>query len=120
MTIIDIDCYRGDTKKWNLTVTEDDVPVDLTGATLTMSARRSLAATTYVFQRTSSPAAGITINPDQVTNKGKAVIKLASSSTSSLPSDETVLEYDVQVVTAAGDLWTVVSGKLTVSSDVTT
>lgn len=120
MSTINISCFRGDTKTWAVTVTQDESPIDLTGATLTMSARRSFAETGYVFQRTSAPGGGITIDPDQVTNRGKAVIKLATSSTSSLPPDETVLRYDIQVVTADGDQWTVASGTLTVTPDVST
>lgn len=119
MSNIDIECFRGDTKSWALTVTNDNVPVDLTGATLTMSARRSFADTTYVFQRTSA-GQGITIDPDQATNTGKAIIKLASASTSALASDTVELRYDIQVVTAAGDQWTVASGTLTVNPDVST
>lgn len=118
MSDIDIECYRGDTQAWTVVVTKDALPVDLTGATLTMTAKRSYAASTTVFTRTTG-GQGVVIDADQTVNKGKAVIKLATTSTSLLPADKSTLRYDIQVITAGGDTWTVSAGQLTVKPDVT-
>lgn len=116
MTKTNLECFRGDTTEWILIVTRGGAPYDLTGAKMWMSARRSLSGT-QIFQRTSPT--GITIDPDQVTNKGKCIIKLAKTSTSDLSSEVVTLYYDVQVLSAAGDLWTVAYGDLVVTPDAT-
>lgn len=115
----DLTCFRGDTKSWVITVSVDSVTQSLTGAKLWMTAVRGSAGGTQVFQRTSDPGGGITIDPDQITNRGKAVIKLAPTSTSSLPAYPVTLFYDVQVLFSNGDLLTVLSGDLVVSPDAT-
>lgn len=117
MIEVDLECYRGDTTAWTINVSYQGLPVDLTGATLTMSAKRGFAASTYVFQRVTGN--GVTHDADQVNNRGKAVVKLAPLSTSGLPPDKVVLRYDLQVITSAGDTWTVGAGQLTVKPDVT-
>ncbi len=115
-----LECVRGDMAEWTVTVTKDELPVDLTGAKLWMTALRSVGGT-QIFQRT-SPATGITIDPDQESpaTRGKAVAKLATTSTSELASEIVTLYYDIQVLTAGGDLWTVSYGDLVVTPDATT
>lgn len=113
-----LECVRGDTAEWDVTVTRDSLAVDLTGGKLWMTGLRR-AGGLPVFER-SSPSAGITIDPDQDTNTGKATIKLAVDSTSALEGEVTTLYYDIQVKTAAGDVWTVSYGDLVVTPDATT
>jgi uncharacterized protein with beta-barrel porin domain len=117
-TELDITCARGDTASWTITYAVDGNEVNLTGAKLWMTGRRNKGGA-VVFQRTSTPAAGITINPDQVTYPGKAVVKLATASTSGLPSENVSLFYDIQVLTAAGDIDTIARGTLLVTPDST-
>lgn len=119
MSNLNLSCVRGDTASWTAVVTNNNVTVDLTGAKLWMTAKRG-AGGAQVFQRTSLALGGIVIDPDQVTNKGKAVVKLDPTSTSSLASEPITLYYDIQVKTAAGDLWTVSYGDLVVTPDATT
>ncbi len=114
---IDLECTRGDTTEWDLTVVKNDLPVDLTGGKLWMTARRTRGGT-LVFQRTSEVGAGITIAPDQVADKGEAVIKLAVDSTSALASEEVTLYYDIQAKVGS-DIWTVSYGDLVVTPDAT-
>lgn len=109
---------RGDTAEWSLSIVKDLTAVNLTGAKIWMTARRNRGGN-VVFQRTSEVGAGITINPDQAGNPGKAVIKLASSSTSSLASETVTMFYDIQC--KVGDsVWTVNYGDLVVTPDSTT
>ncbi len=114
-----IDCFRGDTKSWTITISHDGDLVDLTGAKIWMTAMRSQRGS-RVFQRTSEDGEGIIIDPDQDANTGQATIKLASSSTSDLPNEVVTLYYDIQVLTAAGDLSTDIYGDLVVTPDATT
>lgn len=113
---VDLECIRGDTTEWDLTVVRDDLPVDLTGGKIWMTARRTRGGT-LVFQRT-SVGLGITIAPDQVVNIGEAVIKLDSDSTSALASEEVTLYYDIQAKVGS-DIWTVSYGDLVVTPDAT-
>lgn len=115
----DLTCIRGDTTSWTIVVSLNSAPVDLTGAKLWMTALRSPGGT-QIFQLTSPSSGGITPDPDQTTNRGKAVVKLATSSTSGLPSEPVTLVYDIQVLTAAGDIITASYGNLLVTPDVTT
>lgn len=119
MSNVDLQCVRGDTTEWDLAVVRGTTPVDLTGGKIWMTARRARGGT-QIFQRTSESGQGITIDPNQVTNPGIAVIKLAVDSTSDLASELTTLYYDIQVKTAAGDVWTVNYGDLVVTPDATT
>lgn len=119
MSNVALSCVRGDTTEWDLAVVKDTVPVDLTGGKIWMTALRTRGGS-VVFQRTSAFGEGITIDPDQDANPGAAVIKLAIESTSGLASEVTTLYYDIQVKTAAGDVWTVNFGDLVVTPDATT
>lgn len=119
MNNINLSCVRGDSTAWDAVVTNNGSPVDLTGAKLWMTAVRG-AGGARIFQRTSLALGGIVIDPDQVANKGKATVKLDPTSTSSLASEPVTLYYDIQVRTAAGDVWTVSYGDLVVVPDVTT
>lgn len=115
----DLEMMRGDTQEWLVVTKRDGTAVDITSAKLWFTARKYNASGTVVFSRTSDVGGGITIDPDQVTNRGKATIKLRNEDTASLPSSRTILFYDVQVKLGT-DIWTVVSGNLAVNPDSTT
>jgi len=119
MSLVNLSCVRGDTTEWDLAVVKDTVPIDLTGGKIWMTALRARGGS-QIFQRTTESGHGITIDPDQDANPGVAVIKLAIESTSGLASELTTLYYDIQVKTAAGDVWTVNYGDLVVTPDATT
>lgn len=114
-----LDCFRGDTASFTIHVVVNEVPLDLTGAKVWMTATRS-ARGSRVFQRSSVALGGITIDADQTTNPGKAVVKLAPTNTSDLEGTVVTLYYDVQVLTVGGDLLTVQYGDLVVTPDATT
>lgn len=114
-----LDCFRGDTTHFTIHVLgEDGLPLSLTGAKVWMTATRSSRGV-RVFQRTSLEDGGITLDADQVANPGKAVIKLAPTSTSDLEGSIVTLYYDIQVLTSGGDLYTVQYGDLVVTPDAT-
>ncbi len=116
MTVeLDLECTRGDTCSWMITFLIQDVPTDLTGADMWMTGRRGPGGT-LIFQRTIG--SGVTIDPDQVTNPGKAIIKLAPTSTSGLAAEPVTLFYDIQVL-IDGDIFTISKGKLLVTPDST-
>ncbi len=119
MSLINLECVRGDTTEWELAIVKNEEALDLSGAKIWMTARRNRGGN-VVFQRTTDDGQGITIDPDQETNPGIAVIKLASDSTSALASETVTLYYDIQCRTADGDILTINYGNLVVTPDATT
>lgn len=87
--------YRGDDRSWDFVLTEEDAPVDLTSATVAFSCRTDIddAAPTLSY---TSPAGGIVIDPDQVTNKGKVTLTIPSADTEAIARNTTLL-CDLQV-----------------------
>lgn len=116
MTEINLECTRGDTAEFTLNYAKAGVPIDLTGATITMTGRRGKGGT-LVFQRT--VGSGITIDADQTANRGKAVIRLAAASTSNLAAETVTLFYDIEVRTPDGDTQTPAKGDFVVTPDAT-
>jgi len=107
---------RGDTKQIGVSVTRNDSPVDLTGATIWMSAKRSYPDTVYVFQIS-------TVTDDvEITDEegGLATVTIPPDATSGLSSQVNTLVYDIQVRESDGTITTVGSGTITVNPDVTT
>ena len=113
---MNISATRGDSERFLLTLTEDEEPLDLTGAEVWMTAKRHLRDTDAeaVFQK--SVGDGITITDDE---GGLAQVDLVPGDTSGLPTRVMRLHYDVQVKTQGGRVLTPISGTLTVSPDVT-
>lgn len=110
----DLSMTRGDTPTFDLTITDAaGDAVDLTDATIAFTAKRSIADSATVFQKT--VGSGVT-----VTNAagGLASVLLAAGDTTALPDRTIALHYDVEVVESDGTKTTVASGLLTVSPDV--
>lgn len=112
----ELSMFRGDTKRFTLTITRSSVAEDLAGAALRWTAKPSLAdvdsATTTIRKAIGD---GIT-----VTNEagGIAMLQLDPEDTIAL-TKTTTYHYDVQLVTAAGDVETIDTGKITVKLDAT-
>lgn len=115
---------RGDSLILNLTVTQRDgnvlVPVDLTNATIWMTAKKKYSdPDPGVFQIRTPDDIKIDANPAT----GKAKIVVPGPATTSLRYDPNSLRvelvYDVQVKTPDGIVQTVAKGKLLVDQDVT-
>lgn len=104
-------CYRGENKEWTITATRNSTAVDLTGAVVTMSARRNYASP-VLFELTSEPSGGIDIQTPETA--GIAIAELRTADTSGLSNQLHTLVYDVHVVTSAGKRWLVAYGALEV------
>lgn len=105
---------RGDTYSFNIAITQDGDPFNLTGYTLTMTTKWNVRDTGNVFQLT-SPASGIVIT-DAV--NGLATVTVSPSHTSSLPPHVVDLRYDIQA-SSGSTIYTPIRGILRVLPDVT-
>lgn len=110
----DLDAVRGDTNKYDVTVTRDGAALDLTGATLKFTVKRSLddADADAVFQK----AIGTGIVVDDVAG-GLATLTVAPADTSALPAPRS-FHYDLQLTESDGRVTTVAIGSLRLSADV--
>ena len=105
---------REDTFKFRVTVTKNGLPVDITGATFTFSAKWATTDAGTVFTRTLGSGIALVVAAD-----GTIDITIASSNTSDFPSYTVILPYDLEMVETTGDISTVLLGNLTVVSDIT-
>lgn len=107
--------FRGRTFAFNLAVTQAGAEYDLTGATLRMTAKYSYddADGSAVFT-VSSPASGIVITN---TSGGLATVTLTPAKTTSLPTNEVSLFYDIQLTNSSG-VYSIADGILTVLPNV--
>lgn len=107
---------RGDSASWLLGAARNGAAYNLTGASLWFTAKYTTADADVaaVFQKTLADGLVIT---DAV--NGLVTATLAPSDTSTLPDSRTILDWDLQVKTVAGSVYTVAIGKLTVFPDVT-
>lgn len=111
----DIVMKRGDTLVIDLTVTRNAAAVNLTGASLWMTAKTDFSgADPGQFQKT--VGVGITI-----TNAagGLAQIVVAPADTDAVGATTTTFKYDIQLKEASGRVSTIQIGLLTVEPDVT-
>lgn len=91
-------------------------PLDLGSLALTFTAKYSALDAEPVIQRTSA-SGGITIlTPQTGANKGRANTILTPANTSGLPSYNTTLLYELEVV-ASGEPYTVEEGTLLIKPD---
>lgn len=97
------------------------VPVDLTGATIWMTAKKALSDTDLnaVFQIKTPD--DIIIDADPATGKAKVIVPAAATTSVVFPKGTAQLElyYDIQVKTQDGVVQTVGAGKLLLAEDVT-
>lgn len=107
---------RGDTKRIDVSASIDGQPIDMTGTGKAwMSARRFPNSPQYVFQK-SSPSSGISI-----TNGvgGLFTVTISPGDTEALPAEPVTLYYDIQVRSTTGEIYTVTTGTISVSPDIT-
>lgn len=113
----DFEMFRGDSAEFELTVTKDAAPVNLTGGQLRFSAKRSKddPDADAVVSKVSTDTAQI-----EITNAagGLATVKMVPADTEDL-TEQTVLFYDVQFKDATNRIFTLATGKLKVRLDVT-
>ena len=114
---LNIKMVRGDTYKFDAAIILNGSPVDITGGTVRMTAKWSLANldAAAVFQL-SSATTGIVITS---ATAGEIQVTIAAANTSSLPAKKVELPYDIQFVDSIGAVYTVLYGTLTVVPDAT-
>lgn len=108
---------RGDTRKLDATVTEGKggPAVNLTGVTLRFTARTSPEEATAVITKVT----GTGIAHTDVA-AGKARITIDPADTTGLPNTgDHTLHYDLQITTAAGEVYTLIRGLLFITQEVT-
>jgi len=94
-----ISIYKGESKTLRLTVVDENRdPIDLNGATITMTVKQKICDTTALFTKVSTDTDQIEILTP--TTDGKADIKIAPSDTTPLDPGEYV--HDTWVVLASG------------------
>ncbi len=108
---------RGDTKRFDLTVTDEltGAAIDLTGATMWFTVKRSRSEPDSVkqFQKTTSD--GITIASG---SSGTATLIIAPADSASMDPARLYV-WDLQIKSSTGAIYTVDSGPLAVLGDVT-
>lgn len=108
---IDLVCDRGDSAEWTVVARKDGVGINLTGGSVTFTARRNYASP-QLFQRT--VGSGITL-ANQGTSPGQFAVRLLPTDTTQLANESSPLVYDIQVYLTSGEQWTVARGALSVS-----
>lgn len=115
----DLTAIRGDTNEYDVTVTRKDdqgvdQPLNLTGATLKFTVKRSLrdADTDLVLQKT--VGAGITVTAPLT---GECTLRLDPADTASLPAPRS-FHYDLELTETDGRVTTTALGLLRLSADV--
>ncbi len=112
----DREMFRGDNAEFALSVVRNGAPVDLTGAKVWMTARRSYGSP-VIFSKTSDPDEGIEV---VFAEGGLATVTTSNLDTAELASEEITLIYDVQVLDPTGRISTVETGTILVKPDATT
>lgn len=95
-------------------LSQSNTPLDLTGCTLTLTARYQVTDTSAVFTLT-SPSSGITI-----VNAAGGIfeVTIPASATASVPLTRTVLQFDIQYALSS-TRYTLTRGTFTILPDVT-
>lgn len=101
-----LEAVRGDDIRVSLTVQRNGSVVDVTGATFTLSAKRWLSDSDYVFQTS-----------DFIVDAGDVIITIPQASTDDF-TDTISLNYDVEMVESNGLKTTVARGILKIWADV--
>jgi hypothetical protein len=110
-TLYNIDIYQGDDYSWGFEFTANDVPIDITGWSIYLTAKRNITDpdSSAVIQKI------VTSHTDPV--NGKSAMNLTHTETDAFP--EGILIYDIQIKTLAGEIHTIYKGQMKVSADVT-
>lgn len=107
---------RGDNVKFDVTVTLDGAPVDLTTYSVWCTGKRQLSdADVDAIWQVTKAGGQITI-----TGAGNNIARVnVPGSNTAVLTDNTTLFYDVQIKSAGGDIATVADGRVTITLDVT-
>ncbi len=104
---LDLSIYRGDTGRFRITVTQEDLtPVDISMADWDADIRTTAAAAAVITNFEVVPVVGDTSSVDVILNEASADLLMAGE-----------LSYDVEM-RLNGEVITLVAGKITVDQDV--
>lgn len=108
--------YRGDTVTLNIVVSASGAVFPLTGCQMWFTAKWTYADPdiSAIFQKIIG--SGITITNPIL---GMATVVISPTDTSGLPPSKILLVWDCQVEDASGNVFTVASGNLIITPDVT-
>jgi len=116
MSDIGLSLTRGNDASYKVTIRDaNNLPVDLTGASLMFTAKKLPSDT----EGQAVIAKALTIAVDQVTNKGQATLLILSADTVGLAAPVS-LWYDIQLTDGMGNISTPISGVFAVSQSITT
>ncbi len=110
--------FHGDTPTFSATISNLSSS-GLAGCELWMTAKRAATDpdSAAVFQKPN--ASWVIDQTGNASTPGIAHVQLANADTASLPLYPVALVYDIQLKDASGDIYTIDSGTLTVTPDVT-
>ena len=109
--------HRGDTEVYTISLTNDaGTALDLTGLTITFTAKRRPTDSDLDAVLSKSTADGIVVDDDPTT--GIAVLTIDPADTEDL-TDLRSLYWDIQVDDGAGDVRTPLLGLLAITADIT-
>jgi hypothetical protein len=117
MKIQGLTIVHGDTTVFEVFITQDGAPLNITSALFWFTAKNAYtdADNVAVFQLT-SPSGGISVIDAA---NGKIRVTIPASATSTVGYVSTVLVYDLQMKDVSANVSTITSGNLTVIPDVT-
>lgn len=110
--------YQGDTRMWTFSIIDGESPVDVSGATITMTVKKKRGATVEAVWTGSTTTGEITVNglDNNVVNVHiPSTTSDPNTGTSSWPSGSLV--YDVEFV-ESGRIVTYLTGTITVTREV--
>lgn len=110
-TTLNLEIYRGDTYSWQFNFTSSGVVEDITGWTVYLTVKRVYTDTdaNAIIQKI------VTSHTDPI--HGITQLALSHSETNALPVG--VWLYDIQVKTAADEIYTVYAGQFKILADIT-
>lgn len=110
-----IEIYRGDNRTLKVTIKgADGVVVDITNATIKFTVKKNVADEENKIQKTTNSASQISITDAA---NGEYEIYLLPADTQDMDVDN--YEYDSELITAAGKVYTVVRGEFSILAEVT-
>jgi hypothetical protein len=108
-TPFDFEVSRGNTFIFDIIVTQNGLPIDISLATFIFAARLNYLDSPVVFEKTSTPANGIAITDGP---NGQARITLVPADTTNLHNLSEPLVADLRMTDVASQVFTLIRGKI--------
>lgn len=115
MTLQNVEIYRGDNRTFKVTVKDGDGnAVNIAGASIVFSVKEKISDAAYIIQKSSSVGSEITI-----TDAANGIYEVYLLPADSQNLDIRTYEYDSELTTSTGKIYTVVRGEFTVYAEIT-